>query len=124
MSETTTPFQSAMAKLAAVEKTIWCDGCARFVDPDPVCTDENLCPDPPLPLTPSEAAAIRERLEQVNRLRGALGYIREQAISSAYGENYKLALSVIERNAEAALNDGFQSTLKAALASLQELPND
>lgn len=58
---------------------------------------------------------------EVARLRGTLRYIHTQAKTRPSGD--ALTLSVIERNADAALNDGFQAALRAALTASRSQEN-
>jgi hypothetical protein len=67
----------------------------------------------------SPEAQARAEAEQ---LKGTLRYIQTQAKSRPSGDS--LTLSVIERNADAALNDGFQAAYRSALLSIKDTPND
>lgn len=62
--------------------------------------------------------SLIDRLEAAeaacDRLKGTLDYIRVQAKTRASGD--ALTLSVIERNASAALDEGWQATVRAALS--------
>jgi hypothetical protein len=68
-------------------------------------------------ILPLLAAAEAKGAREIERLKGSLRYIQQQAKSRPSGDS--LTLSVIERNAGAALNDSFQAAIRA-LPSIKE----
>lgn len=63
-----------------------------------------------------------ERLNAENaRIRGSLEYIKAQSVSKAYATSPAMALNVIRANAEAALDNDFQTTVAEARSFLSRM---
>lgn len=60
-------------------------------------------------------------LGEIERLRGSLEYIKAQSVSKAYATSPAMALNVIRANAEAALDNDFQTTVAEARSFLSRM---
>lgn len=60
-------------------------------------------------------------LDEIERLRGSLEYIKAQSVSKAYATSPAMALNVIRANAEAALDNDFQTTVAEARSFLSRM---
>jgi vacuolar-type H+-ATPase subunit I/STV1 len=62
-----------------------------------------------------------EAVAEMKRLRGSLEYIKAQSVSKAYATSPAMALNVIRANAEAALDNDFQTTVAEARSFLSRM---